>query len=144
MAKLLAIDPGKTIGFAIADISEFGIHIITIDQDVTVDWNPYGTRVMGLMDEADEVVIEDFLGNGARTKESCHTIKMIGAFKLKADQRGISIKQKAPGVRMKYLKRGEEATGRNLVHHGKDAWAHLLRECADQGINYTEVELKWI
>ena len=145
MIKLLAIDPGKTTGFAFAEVSEDSIKISIVDQDYTgEDWNPYGTRVMNLMDEADCVVIEDFVGNKPMRKEFCNTLKIIGAFKLRADQLGIHIEQVAPGVRMKYLKRGELATGRELIHHGKDAWAHLLRECARRGIDYTGVEISWI
>lgn len=141
--RILSVDPGKTIGYAVANVSKDGIEILEVEQHVTPDWNPEGTPPMLWVFKVDLLVIEDFVGNGPRTSESCHTLKMIGAFKYQADALSVPVKQKAPGVRIRHVKRGEEATGRTLCHHGKDAWAHLLRECEDLGIDYKTVGVTW-
>lgn len=146
VTRILAIDPGKTIGYALADTDGKTLWIIDVGQEKTEDWNPVNTVPFNyLVNESVDILrIEDFVGNGVRSAESCHVLKMIGGFKASADMMGRTFKQCAPGTRMKYLKRGgeayKEATGKDLPIHAKDAWAHLLRECADLGYGQLKIE----
>lgn len=146
VTRILAIDPGKTIGYALAETDGTTLWVIEVSQFVTEDWNPVGSKPFDYMAlyQPDIVRIEDFVGNGVRSSESNHVLKMIGGFKSAADTRGIEFKQCAPGTRMKYLKKGgdayTEATGKVLPIHAKDAWAHLLRECADLGYSQLKIE----
>lgn len=147
--KILAIDPGKTIGYALAEITENVLNIIEVSQQVTDDWNPCDTHPVDLLitSGVNLLRIESFVGNGPRTSESCHTLKMIGGFKMVADQLRIPYKECAPGTRTRYIKKGadiyKKVTGKSLPVHACDAFAHLLRELADMGLELDKLEIKY-
>lgn len=147
IVNILAIDPGKTIGYAYGQLNktENTLTIIEVSQQKTEDWNPYDTEPCLWLSSGDVSIcrIEDFVGNGVRTVESNHTLKMIGGFRMLADDLDVEFKQCAPGTRMKYVKKGAEAyelaMGVALPIHAKDAFAHLLRECADLGCPQVQI-----
>lgn len=83
-----------------ADIEGDVLTLIEVSQQLTDDWNPCDTHPVDLLITAGVHLlrIESFVGNGPRTNESCHTLKMIGGFKMVADQLRIPFKECAPGT----------------------------------------------
>lgn len=130
--KILAIDPGLTVGYSILEVEGDDVIDLLVEQERTNE-KPYGTEPMRLLAEAgvDVLVMEDFVGAGYRTKESSYTLKMIGGFEFAAMERGIPVVMQTNIMRKAWIK---DATALYRVwkevlpcHHGKDALAHALR-----------------
>lgn len=146
ICKILAIDPGKTIGFALAELYSDKLVINDIGQHLVSDWNPYNSLPMYLVGLCNVLRVEDFVGNGVRSKESNHVLKMIGAFKFRGNELEIQVVTPTPGTRTKFIKKGQEIhlklTGKKLPVHALDAFAHLLKECEDRGVDVNNIEIE--
>ena len=139
--KILAIDPGLTIGYCYIDVnSKTGtINMLGVDEERVEDYKPFTSHPMNLIRASvlDYLVVEDFVGAGPRTKEATGTLKMIGAFEMLAHERGIPFKLQTNIMRKPCLKEGVTIfralnEGRYPCHHGKDALAHALRFLRDK------------
>lgn len=141
---ILAIDPGKTIGYCMAEVSDSGIIVLQLGQFFTGEtWDPYGSIPLELVSEVDHVRMEDYIGNRPLNDSARHVLKMIGAFKLRCQVLGVSYSEHAPGTRSRFIKGGVEAIGESIGVHATDALAHLLREASDMGIDYKKVGVTW-
>lgn len=137
--RLLALDPGLTIGFAsfVMDVETFQLKELVVSEERTEDAKPWGTAPMNIIvNGIDYLVMEDYIGGGPRTKESNYVLRQIGGFESVAASKGIPLKMQINAMRRPFLKEGaafyKALKGRPACHHGKDALAHGLRWLQDE------------
>lgn len=139
MKSILSIDPGLTIGWCFLAIEGQKVLDLLVSEYRT-EGIAFGSDPMVRLQSGgfDVLVIEDFVGSGPRTKESCYTLKMIGAFEQVALSQGIEVAIQTNIMRKPWLKDAvklhrEWNNDRYPCHHGKDALAHALRYLKNQG-----------
>lgn len=139
MKRILAIDPGLTIGWCYLVVKGLEVVELIVSEHRT-EGIAFGSDPMSFLQKAklDVLVIEDFVGSGPRTKESCYTLKMIGAFEQVGRSRGLEVAIQTNIMRKPWLKDGVKLhralkSGKYPCHHGKDALAHALRYLKNQG-----------
>lgn len=140
VAKLLALDPGLTTGFALIKFDPRTMDLISlqVSQERKEDAKAWGSKPMDILisEKPNFLVIEDFIGAGPRTKESNYVLKMIGAYEAMGSKLGAEVSVQANSMRRPFLKGGvnfyRSLKGTNPCHHGKDALAHGLRFLHDR------------
>lgn len=136
--RLLAIDPGLTIGYSIITFDEKSLKLkeLVVAEERTLEAKAWGTSPMNiLVGGVTAVVIEDFVGSGPLTKQAAYVLKQIGGFETVASSLKVPVTMQTNYMRKPFLKKGSEffrkLKGRYACHHGKDALAHGLRWLKD-------------
>jgi hypothetical protein len=158
--KFLAVDPGRTIGYARIHLYGNTITLLDVGQDQanivlhgkakkSERWYASeSTPMTCLRTESlrpDVFQIEDFVGGGIRSSESSNVLRMVGAFCETATQHGVELRLVTPGERYPYFKKADELV--KFTHanrHGRDALAHCLMaieqtKCGDADEVYFDV-----
>ncbi len=117
---ILGIDPGESTGLALCSFSGALIKTHTVK---TLDY------IAGFLEykNLSQVVIEDFIGSGPRSREAIQVLKLIGAIEGICFIKKLPLAIQAPQQRKPYLAKARvlaEQQSKSL--HEIDAIAHVL------------------
>lgn len=141
--KVIAFDPGRTIGFARIHLCGQSIKLFEADQELSSikvkgnseRWYAYeSTPVRWVYEWKPNVVqIEDFIGGGLRSNDSSNVLRMVGGLYEAAYRVGADVRLVTPGERYPFFsladKLCETIYGSKLkyeLRHSRDALAHAL------------------
>lgn len=126
MVRVIAVDPGETIGYALYDSDTERIVTGQCQNVLEIaDWLDIQTRVL------DAVVVEDFIGGGYRTAAAIHTLQVLGFVYYYAQHVGLKVVRQAPQRRLHQVPAALRLLGgaiqpTGVVPHATDALAHAL------------------
>lgn len=132
--QILALDPGKTTGFAVARKGNDGYSIVTTGALYTHN-SVLDTLVRHKSLLA--VVCEIYTTANIRTQAQVETLELIGAIKGFCYNTGIPFIGQYPTTRRAYLSKADHYirkhnVPRDIAQHATDALAHLFRYVANE------------
>lgn len=120
---VLGVDPGLTTGVAVYDtLRERVVEHAELDDPLQLghylkDWDY--RRAWDRM----QVVVENYVGGGPRTKEATHTLQVLGFVRYYAEMLGPPVVVQAPQKRLPYVAKAAELVDGK---HAQAALAHCL------------------
>ena len=131
--KVLGLDPGVTTGIALIKYLDNGeFEVIDTAQFRDINSGQMMRSLQDFYSRADDIVIEAFIGSGARDRNINQTLETVGYLKALAYIKGKTPIMHVPSARKPFLE-----TASTLLHqtikgkerHSVDAAAHAIGHC---------------
>lgn len=135
LKQILALDPGETTGFVMAEGGEESYSIITTGALYT---HESVLDALVRYKHLAAIVCEVYTTANIRTQAQVSTLELIGAVKGFCYTTGTPFIGQYPAVRRAYLSKAdryvkEHNVPRDIARHATDALAHLLRYATNTG-----------
>ena len=133
MKKVLGLDPGVTTGVALLWYLDDGtFDVFETGQFRDINSGQMMRTLQDLYSRADDIVIEAFVGSGARDRNINQTLETVGYLKALAYARGLPPVMHIPSARKPFLDMASQllkASVKGKDRHSVDAAAHAIGHC---------------
>ena len=131
--KVLGLDPGVTTGIALLKyLGEQEFEVIDAAQFRDINSGQMMRSLLDMYARADDIVIEAFVGSGARDRNINQTLETVGYLKALAYTKGKTPIMHVPSARKPFLEIASKLlkqTIKGKERHSVDAAAHAIGHC---------------